>query len=432
MVGSRDILEAVRSEAERGRWISFTRRGGLLVEAIGPTLTIAQMPAPRVGTVVREIANGIQREWALPGWHDLWAPAGAPIETFEWTGEQPVDRVPLEEKLDHVKRLSDRLAGRDPRIAQVVVRYQEITEETRVVTEAFDRRSRVTRVLSMVYVVVAKDGRTEADYMVNGEVGGFEVVPFSDAALNGLLERAIRLLEAVPVDPGIYRVVTAPEVSGVLAHEAFGHGVEMDLFLSDRARAKYALGRRVGSELATIVDDPTLPHAFGGYPFDDDGTLGCPHVILDHGILTGGLSDADVQEAVEATGGNGRRQDYSRKVYPRMSNTYFARGESTPEELIAGIDRGIYLKKVESGMEDPKNWGLLITCHVGEEILNGRLTGKLYRTLGMTGYVPDVLMSIDGAASDFETWPGNCGKGWKEWVTNGTGGPHLRMTARIG
>jgi TldD protein len=73
-----------------------------------------------------------------------------------------------------------------------------------------------------------------------------------------------------------------------------------------------------------------------------------------------------------------------------------------------------------------------ITCRMGEEIRNGRLTGKLYRTLGMTGYVPDVLASIDGVAGDFAMSPGMCGKGHKEWVANGTGGPHLRMTVRLG
>jgi len=149
-------------------------------------------------------------------------------------------------------------------------------------------------------------------------------------------------------------------------------------------------------------------------------------------VLTGGLADQDSAEALGASGGNGRRQDYSRKVYPRMSNTYFARGGSTKEELLAGIEHGVYLKRVASGMEDPKNWGLQITCDAGEEIRGGRLTGKLYKTIGMTGYVPDVLTSIDGASSDFDTWPGLCGKGWKEWVTNGTGGPHLRLTCLLG
>ncbi|MDA8346401.1 MAG: TldD/PmbA family protein [Thermaerobacter sp.] len=431
MTGGQELYEVARAQAIPSRWVSMSQAEGLVIEAMGPTISITQ-PPPRKGTVVRDARGGEQREWALPGWHEEWAPTGAPIESFDWTGVRPVAGVSLEEKLEAVTRLRDRLTGRDPRIVQVMVRYEEVTEETRIATDAFDRRSRIGRVNFLAHVVVHQDGRSDHDYVSRGEIGGFEVASITDEQCDRLVENALRLLEAVPVDPGVYCVVTHPEVSGVLAHEAFGHGVEMDLFLSDRARARRYIGQRVGSEFATIIDDPTLPGGFGGYPFDDDGALAKPHVILDRGTLVGGLADADVSQAIPADGGNGRRQDYSRKVYPRMSNTYFQPGHRSPEELIAGVEHGIYLRRVESGMEDPRNWGLQITCHVGEQIEGGRLTGKLYRTLGMTGYVPDVLRSIDGAASDFEKSAGHCGKGWKEWTTNGTGGPHLRMTARIG
>ncbi len=431
MAGSRALAEAAARGAGRGHWVSMSRASGLAIVALGPTVEIRQDP-PREGTVVREVRDGVQREWAVPGWQADWAPSGAPVENFDWTGVRPVDGVTLEEKLEAVTRLRERLQNRDPRIVQVMVRYQESVEDSRVATDAFDRRSRVGRVHFAAHIVVHKDGRTEYEYQGKGAVGGFELASIDDEEIDRMVERAVQLLDAAPIDPGTYKVVTTPEVSGVLAHEAFGHGVEMDLFLSDRARSQRYIGQRVGSDFATIIDDPAVPGGFGGYPFDDDGELASPHVILDHGVLMGGLADADAAMALHARGGNGRRQDYSRKVYPRMTNTYFQPGTSTPEELVAGVEHGIYLHRVESGMEDPRNWGLQITCHYGEEIRDGRLTGKLYRTLGMTGYVPDVLHSIDGAANDFAMWPGHCGKGWKEWVTNGTGGPHLRMTARLG
>ncbi len=431
MEGSSGLRELAAQGAVRSRWVSMSRSSGLAITAMGPTIEIRQDP-PREGTVVREVRDGVQHEWAVPGWRSEWAPGGAPVEVFDWTGLRPTANVPLEEKLETVLRLRDRLQGTDPRVVQVMVRYQETTEETRIATDAFDRRSRVSRVDFAAHIVVHSEGRSEYEYVSRGEVGGFEVTELDEAEIDGMVEQALRLLEAGPVEPGTYRVVTAPEVSGVLAHEAFGHGVEMDLFLSERARSQRYIGQRVGSEHATIIDDPTVEGGFGGYPFDDDGSLAKAHVILDGGVLVGGLADADAAATLHASGGNGRRQDFTRKVYPRMSNTYFQRGQSTPEELIAGVAQGVYLERVESGMEDPRSWGLQITCHYGQEIRDGRLTGKIYHTIGVTGYVPDVLHSIDAAASDFAMWPGHCGKGWKEWVTNGTGGPHLRMTARLG
>ena len=426
-----DLEKGAARRAETWRWVSRSRVRGLTVEASGPAVSVRWDP-PREGTVVRDVREGRQVEWAVPGWHDEWLAPNTATEIFRWLGAVPVDGVTLADKIGRVREVQARLMGRDPRIVQATVVYQERIEETHITTEQFDRHAEVCRVLLAGVAIVHDQGRSDQDRALCGRVGGFEVAQLSEEALEQAVAGSLRLLSAGTIPPGVYRVVTHPEVTGVLAHEAFGHGVEMDLFLSGRARARDMRGRRVGSSLATIIDDPGIPGGFANYPFDDDGTLARAHTILDAGILVGGLSDDDVRRALAADGGNGRRQDYSRKVYPRMSNTFFRPGTSTVGDLIAGVEHGVYLRQVESGMEDPKNWGLQITCHTGEEIRDGRLTGRLYRTLAMTGDVPQVLLSIDGAANDFAMSPGLCGKGWKEWVSNGTGGPHLRMTARLG
>jgi len=427
----RRLESATKGHAAKGRWVSRSRNQNLLIQAMGDTLTVRQEP-PREGTVVRDTSGGVQREWAVPGWHDDWLQAVTPLEEYHWLGDIPAAGVSLKDKLDRVREVKEFLTGRDPRIAQVIVIYMERIEERHITSDAFDRRSEVGR-LQFGAVVVATDGtRTVEQFEADGRVGGFEIAHIADERLDRMTEKAVRLLDAQAVEPGEHLIVAAPSVTGVLAHEAFGHGVEMDLFLSERALAAKKMGERVGSPFATIVDDPRRKDGFGGYPFDDDGNLAEMHVILDHGVLVGGLADADVQAAIGASPGNGRRQDYSRKVYPRMSNTFFEPGNATPEELIAGVERGVYLPQFESGMEDPKSWGLQLTVHHGEEIQDGRLTGRLYRTMAMTGYVPDVLQSIDGASSELNFSPGMCGKGWKEWATNGTGGPHLRFRARLG
>ena len=429
--GIEEVAEAARGRAAHARWLSRSRNEELTITAASD-LSVTRRP-PREGTVVREMADGVQREWAVPGWHDDWITATTPTEEFRWTGEEPVAAVPLAAKIDRVREIQDALRQSEPRVAQVFAQVVERTERRHITTDRFDRNAEITRVMVGAMVVVHDRGRTEQAFVVEGGAGGFELTRLSPERLKKLVEEAVRMLDAAPVDPGTYRVVAAPEVSGVLAHEAFGHGVEMDLFLSGRTRAREALGTEVGSRWATIIDDPTRRDGYGSYPIDDDGSLAAPHVILDQGRLVGGLADDEVARLLaSASPGNGRRQDYSRKVYPRMSNTLFAAGGDTLPDLMARVDSGIYLRRVESGMEDPKNWGMQITVHAGEEIKNGRLTGKLYRTMAMTGFVPDVLKSIDGATGEIEMSPGWCGKGWKEWTTNGTGGPHLSMTVRLG
>jgi TldD protein len=114
-----------------------------------------------------------------------------------------------------------------------------------------------------------------------------------------------------------------------------------------------------------------------------------------------------------------------------MSNTYFAGGQATRDELIAGIDHGFELCDALNGMEDPKGWGIQIWSHYAREIKGGKLTGTVYTPIALTGYVPDVLADVSGASSTVKFAAGTCGKGWKELVPVGSGGPYLRTRMRL-
>ncbi len=115
-----------------------------------------------------------------------------------------------------------------------------------------------------------------------------------------------------------------------------------------------------------------------------------------------------------------------------MSNTFFARGTTPVADLFAQVERGIYLEKWTSGMEDPKGWGIQVSCHFGREIKNGRVTERIFAPVGISGYVPEVLQSITAVGDDWQLDGGGCGKGHKEFVSVGAGGPHLLMKARLG
>ena len=143
------------------------------------------------------------------------------------------------------------------------------------------------------------------------------------------------MLGAVPVPPGTYDVVTDTVTTGVIAHEAFGHGMETDMFLKERARAADYIGKRVGSDLVNIVDDPSMAGAYGSYFVDDEGRGASPTQIIRDGILQGGLTDlySASRLGISRTA-NGRRESVHRKAYARMSNTFFTPGSSTREELL--------------------------------------------------------------------------------------------------
>jgi TldD protein len=337
------------------------------------------------------------------------------------------------DKLDLCLQLHSNVRDLDPRIVNVQVHYGEVQE-----SKAFANRSRqlsqnVLRLRLMVMVLVSDGQQMQYDWLIKEGTGGLELVQFTTEELHGLCDRAVALLKAEKVPPGMYDVICSPDVSGVIAHEAFGHGVELDMFLKGRARSQQYLGKPVASPLVSIVDDPSYPGAHGSYSFDDEGQLASPTHIIREGVFEQGLSDLISAHRLHMPHtANGRRESFERKIYVRMSNTFFARGETPVSSMIESVERGVYLNKTSSGMEDPKGWGMQVTSQYGEEIRNGKLTGRLFAPVGITGYVPDILQSVSAAGNDFALSGGTCGKGHKEWVPVSSGGPHLKLKARLG
>ncbi len=341
--------------------------------------------------------------------------------------------VPLAQKLAFARDLQRRLGAMDPRIVRAQISYAERRYESTYIGRGRLLRQRLTGMNLNAVAVVHSEGRTAYNLLAQSGAGGFELARVADDDLRGMVDVAARLLAAERIEPGVYDVVTDPSVSGVIAHECFGHGVELDLFPKGRARAALYAGKRVAAPGVEMFDDPSVPGAFGSYFFDDEGELARPTRILRDGVLERPISDfASATYTPGAHTPNGRRQDFSRKVYARMSNTFFGRGTVPVTELIAGVERGVYLRRMESGMEDPMGWGIQVTAHYGEEIVNGRLTGRLFAPVGISGYVPDLLQSINAVGDDFALEAGMCGKGHKEMVVTTVGGPHLRMKARLG
>jgi TldD protein len=285
----------------------------------------------------------------------------------------------------------------------------------------------------IIVIVSSPDGDVRYDLLVKSGSAGWEVLNWNDEEIQSVVDGALALLSAERIEPGEYRIITAPGVSGTICHESFGHGVETDMFLKERARAAHFIDKVVGSSLVNIMDDPSQPRGYGSYFFDDEGHMSEPTQIVENGVFRRGITDRYSAAALNIPrSANGRRQDYSRKAYARMSNTFFAPGTSTLEEMIAQVDHGIFLDKWLSGMEDPQGWGIQVTCHYGHEIKGGKITERVFAPIGITGYVPEVLQSITAVSNELHMDGGNCGKGHKEILPVASGGPHLLLTARLG
>ena len=249
-----------------------------------------------------------------------------------------------------------------------------------------------------------------------------------------LLHTAHCLTLAGPIEPGVYDVITDPTITGLIAHEAFGHGVEMDQFVKDRALAKEYVGKYVASPICNMRDGAASTLSAASYFFDDDGVLAGDTQIIKDGILVTGISDlASATQLGTAPTGNGRRESSRRKAYSRMTNTFFEKGKDKLEDMIASIDHGYMLFETNNGMEDPKNWAIQCVAEYGIEIIDGKLTENYVSPVVMSGYVPDLLGSISMVSDDFKIiGAGACGKGYKEWVRVSDGGPALKVKVKLG
>jgi len=284
-------------------------------------------------------------------------------------------------------------------------------------------------------LAMARRGDTaKSAYGAVSGLAGLELLDGLPDKVPKLAKDVVAVLDSVKIEPGEYEVIMAPDVTGVLAHEAFGHGVEMDMFVKGRALAADYVGKPVASPIVSMYDGAAGIEECGSYFFDDEGTLARRTLVIDKGILRAGLSDLQSALALGTVPtGNGRRQAWDHKAYARMTNTYFEPGESRLADMIASVRHGWLLEGLDSGMEDPKNWGIQLVTALGREIRDGEFTGRVASPVVCSGYVPDVLSAISMVSGDFELeGNGFCGKGYKEFAKVSTGGPYLKTRMRLG
>jgi len=342
------------------------------------------------------------------------------------------DSLSINEKIDIFRQRRARiLAGKKVINCRIV--YSDELSSKEIISSKGILTEELRHIAHYLMVYVSDGSVLKYDYLSVGGTGGFELTSISDNEIDQLIANANRLLDAQKITPDVYDVVATPEISGLIAHEAFGHGVETDMYLKDRARSREYLGKVIASPLVNIVDDPTLQGGYGSYFIDDEGFQARPTHIIKKGRFVQGLTNRYASSVLKLPAtANGRRESFARKVYTRMSNTFFEPGTTKPSEIIESVAHGVYLIKGLSGMEDPKGWGIQVLVLYGKEIRKGKLTERIFSPLGITGFVPELLSNISSVGDDFKVDLGTCGKGYKEYVPVSSGGPHIKTRARVG
>jgi TldD protein len=241
-------------------------------------------------------------------------------------------------------------------------------------------------------------------------------------------EQALRNLRAVDAPAGQMTVVLGPGWPGVLLHEAIGHGLEGDFNRKRTSAFCDLLGKRVASPLCTVVDDGTIPNRRGSLNVDDEGTPTGRTVLIEKGILRGYLQDRlNARLLGMPLTGNGRRESFAHIPMPRMTNTFMLAGDSTPDEIVRSVDRGLYAAYFGGGQVDITSGKFVFSASEAYLIENGRI-GRPVKGATLIGNGPDVLTRISMVGNDLQLDEGigTCGKDGQS-VPVGVGLPTVRI-----
>jgi TldD protein len=241
---------------------------------------------------------------------------------------------------------------------------------------------------------------------------------------------AIAMLDAVDAPAGSMEVVLGAGDSGILLHEAIGHGLEADFNRKETSNYSGQLGKRVASELCTVVDDGTLAHTRGAINVDDEGNAGRKNVLIENGILRAYMQDQlSAKHFGVAPSGNGRRQSFRHNPLPRMTNTALLAGPHDPGEIIGSVKRGVYAKRFSGGQVNISNGDFVFSLTESYLIEDGKVTAPL-KGVNLIGNGPDVLTKVTMLGTDYQLSDGiwTCGKDGQS-VPVGVGTPTVKIAA---
>lgn len=411
--GSYDIDRGVGVRAMSGDKTGFAYSDDIIMPALEQAAHAARSISLREG------------HQAIPSYrktqgHELYLPVN------------PLNSITENDKVALMQRIDKYTRSLDPRVVQVNVSLAAEYDTVLIMASDGHLAADVRPLVRLnVSVVVEQGARREQGYAGGG--GRYDYLYFleGDRSLEYAREavrQALVNLEAVAAPAGMMPVVLGPGWPGVLLHEAVGHGLEGDFNRKGSSAFSGRLGQQVASSLCTVVDDGTLINRRGSLNIDDEGIPTQCTVLIEKGVLRNYIQDKRNARlmGMQSTG-NGRRESYAHTPMPRMTNTYMLAGESTPEEIIASVKKGIYAVNFAGGQVDITSGKFVFSASEAYLIENGKITTPV-KGATLVGNGPDVMTKITMVGNDLEldAGIGICGKDGQS-VPVGVGQPTLKV-----
>jgi len=331
------------------------------------------------------------------------------------------------------ERVGERILSADPRIGKASVHLGD-EDEVFLVANSEGLAVGDSRPMTHLWAscVAEHGGRVESNSSSRSrrEGIGFYRDPVLEEIARETAERTLALFDAVAPPAGEMPVVLAPASSGILLHEAMGHGFEADFNRKGASIFADMMGRRVAPDVVSIVDTALVPGARGALNVDDEGAPGRETVLVEGGILASYLHDriSAAHYGVAPTG-NGRREDFRWPPLPRMRVTLMRDGPHDPEEIVRSVDRGLYAVDFSNGEVAIGAGDYSFYVKTGYLIEGGRLTAPV-KDVNLIGNGPDSLSKVvmvgDDARIDEGAW--TCGKDGQS-VPVGLGLPTVKVSS---
>ncbi len=411
--GSFNLDQGVGVRAQSGEKTGFAYSNAITPEALSQAARAAR-------SIARAGQQGSVQAFVSPEVARLYAP------------ENPLEVLTRAEKVELLKRVDVATRALDPRIQQVTVSLAGVWERILVAAADGSLGADIRPLVRFnVSVIVEQNGRRERGGQGGGGRSDYLYFLTEDRAMGyarEALRQALVNLEAIPAPAGSMPVVMGAGWSGVLLHEAVGHGLEGDFNRKGSSAYSGRVGEKVASSLCTIVDDGTLFGRRGSLSMDDEGTPTQCTTLIENGVLKGYMQDKlNARLMGVAATGNGRRESYAHLPMPRMTNTYMLAGESDPEEIIRSVKKGIYCANLGGGQVDITSGKFVFSTSEAYLIEDGKITAPV-KGATLIGNGPEAMSKVSMVGNDLalDSGVGTCGKDGQS-VPVGVGQPTLKI-----
>lgn len=339
-----------------------------------------------------------------------------------------------EQKLKYIKEI-DKQVNTNHKYFSLT---EDLIEKYYINTEGTQIAQIIPRLHFFYFLTILNGANSIQRNLQFGSTTGFEAL--KKWKIESHLQKEIKALRenlehGVQAPKGELDIVFGPEVTGIATHESIGHPYEADrIFGREAAQAgesfvtQSMLNTRIGSEVVTAVDDPTLADSYGFYLYDDEGTKAYERVLMKNGIINEFLHDRQTANNMQIkSNGSARASVYSVEPMVRMANTFVKPGKNKEEDLFKEIKKGVYIKSFMEWNIDDKRFSQKYTGDEAYLIENGEITKPVkHPSIEIT--TPKLWSSVDMVANNLQFFAASCGKGEpQQGIPVFTGGPSIRL-----